>query len=91
MDDDITAHDRRRRRCPMLGNDVPFSYCRAPARDLPCRRIFDCWWETFDVRAFLGGHFTEDDIARILAPPKDRTVTLIELIERARKANEPHP
>ena len=91
MDDDITAHDRRRRRCPMLGHDVPFSYCRAPARDLPCRRIFDCWWETFDVRAFLERHFSEDDVARILAPPKDKAATLIELIERARKANKPEP
>jgi len=91
MAHDITAHDHRRRRCPMLGHDVPFSYCRAPARDLPCRRIFDCWWETFDVRAFLSSHFSEDDIARILAPPKHKTVTLVELIERARKANEPQP
>ncbi|KPK41292.1 MAG: hypothetical protein AMK72_15355 [Planctomycetes bacterium SM23_25] len=91
MADDITAHDRRRRRCPMLGHDVPFSYCRMPGRPLPCGRIFDCWWETFDVRTFLGGHFSEADIARILAPPKDKAVTLVELIEKARKANEPKP
>ena len=91
MAEDITAHDARRRRCPMLGHDVPFSYCRTPGRQLPCSRIFDCWWETFDVETFLRGHFSEDQIAEILAPRKDKAATLIELIEKARKANEPKP
>ncbi len=91
MADRITAHDGRRRRCPMLGHDVPFSYCRAPGRQLPCSRILDCWWETFDVETFLRGHFSEDQIAEVLAPRKDKAATLIELIEKARKANEPKP
>jgi len=91
MAEDLTAHDDRRRRCPMLGHDVPFAYCRAPARELPCRRIFDCWWETFDVRAFIGEHFSHQDIAQILAPPKNKTATLIELIEKARRANDSGP
>jgi hypothetical protein len=91
MADEITAHDRRRRRCPMLGHDVPFSYCRAPGRRLPCGRIADCWGETFDVGAFIRRHFSQDDIARILAPPKDKAASLIELIEKARKANESGP
>jgi len=91
MADRITAHDARRRRCPMLGHDVHFSYCREPGRQLPCSRILDCWWQTFDVRAFLRGHLSEEDIARVLAPPKDKAATLIELIAKARKANEPKP
>jgi len=72
----------------MLGHTVPFSYCRAPGRDLPCGRIFDCWWETFDVVAFIRAHFSEADIARITAPPPDKRATLVELIERARRAKE---
>ena len=91
MAEDITAHDGRRRRCPMLGHDVPFSYCRTPGRQLPCSRIFDCWGETFDVGAFIRRHFSQDDIARILAPPKDKAASLIELIEKARKASESGP
>jgi len=85
----IDAHDHRSRRCPMLGHTVPFSYCRAPGRDLPCGRIFDCWWETFDVVAFIRAHFSEADIARITAPPPDKRATLVELIERAKRAAEP--
>ena len=33
----------------MLGHDLTFAYCRAPAKQLPCRKILDCWFETFDV------------------------------------------
>ena len=72
----------------MLGHEVPFAYCRAPGRDLPCGKVFDCWYETFDVDAFLRSLFSEDDIARILTPRQDKMASLIELIERARKANQ---
>ena len=91
MADDIQAHDARRRRCPMLGHDVPFAYCRAPGQELPCRRIFDCWWETFDVEAFVRQHFGDDGITRILAPRQDKAATLVDLIEKARRANTPKP
>lgn len=84
--DDIASQDHRLRRCPALGHDVPFAYCRAPAAPLPCRRILDCWWETFDVEAFVRGHFSEDQIRAILAPRPDKVATIVELIEQARKA-----
>jgi hypothetical protein len=83
--EDIANQDHRLRRCPTLGHDVPFSYCRAPAAPLPCRRILDCWWETFDVEAFVRTHFSEDQIRTILAPRPDKVATIVELIERARQ------
>jgi hypothetical protein len=86
VEEDITSHDGRKRRCPMLGHDVQFSYCRAPGRRLPCRRVFDCWFETFDVEAFIRGHFAEADIQQILAPPTDKVSTLLDLIEKARRS-----
>ena len=91
MGEDFTHHDGRRRRCPMLGHDVPFAYCRAPGSEIPCRRVFDCWWETFEVEAFIRVHYSEDDVAKILAPRQDKTSTIVELIERARKAAEKKP
>jgi hypothetical protein len=84
--DDITAHDGRRRRCPMLGHEVPFGYCRAPGRELPCRRVVDCWWEAFDVESFLRAHFSEEDLREMLAPPQHKVLSLVELIEQARKS-----
>jgi len=73
----------------MLGHDVDFAYCRAPGSDVPCRRIFDCWWEAFDVEAFVREHFGQDVIDKILAPPPDKRVSLYELIRKAQQAKAP--
>jgi len=91
MAEDITHHDGRRRRCPMLGHDVPLAYCRAPGSEIPCRRVFDCWWETFEVEAFVRAHYGAGVIAQILAPRQDKTATIVELIERARKNADKKP
>lgn len=80
---DITEQDHRSRRCPMLGHDVHFSYCRGPGRNLPCRRILDCWFELFDVRTFVRSHYSEEQIAETLRPRQEKVVTLVELIRRA--------
>ncbi len=88
MDENLKAHDGRTRRCPKLGHDLTFAYCRAPGRALPCGKVFDCWWEAFDVEGWARAHFTGDEIARILAPPPPKTATLVELIERAKRARK---
>ena len=70
----------------MLGHPVQFSYCRSPGGPLPCRRIFDCWWETFDVESFVRAHYSGEEIETILAPRTDKMTSIVELIERARQA-----
>ena len=85
MSDGIASHDGRRRRCPRLGHEVPFGYCRRPARDLPCGRIADCWWEQFDVAGFLRAHYAPEQIGRILAPPAPKAATLVDLIRQVRR------
>lgn len=79
----LTDHDARTRRCPMLGHEVPFSYCRQPAQEVPCRKIHDCWWETFDIKAFIENHYSKDIQTAILAPPKPKVLSLLEIIEQA--------
>ena len=91
MSDKITGNDHRSRRCPMLGHNINFSYCRAPGSDIPCRKIFDCWWETFDVETFMRENFTEQQIQKIVAPPKDKALTLIELIQNTKTKNDRNP
>jgi hypothetical protein len=86
MTDAIAAHDARSRHCPMLGHDVPFAYCRAPGRDLPCGKVADCWWETFDVETYLRTHWSSDQLAQVLAPRPDKLCSLVDLIAKARKA-----
>ena len=41
-------------RCPRLGGQVSFGYCRMGTDDgSACWKIFDCWWEYFDVVEYL--------------------------------------
>jgi len=69
----------------MLGHDVEFGYCRHPAKELPCRKIFDCWWQVFDVESFVQTYYTSEQIDAILAPPADKAATLVDLIRRAQQ------
>ena len=46
--------------CRRLGHDVPFGYCLREGGDRPCRLVFDCWWERFDVQSFLRDRLPED-------------------------------
>ncbi len=85
MAETISQHDQRKRHCPLLGHEIHFGYCRAPASELPCRKIFDCWFRIFDVEAFIRSYYSPADVEKILAPRPDKAATLVELIEQARK------
>jgi hypothetical protein len=77
------------RRCPRLGNAVPFNYCEICGDDQqPCFKILDCWWEHFDVVQYLKDNLSENQFTRLMAArPKPKVTSLVELIEQARKRN----
>ena len=82
----LEEHDERVRRCPRLGHEVTFRYCRTQEGESICPRILDCWWETFDVRGFLERHLPPEQMRPLLEgerPPK--IASLVELIEQARR------
>lgn len=81
------SKDHFTRRCPRLGGHVSFQYCRAYGDDgLPCWKTFDCWWEYFDVVAYLKKNLNEEDFKRLAGKkPKPKITSLIELIEQAKK------
>jgi hypothetical protein len=83
----LTKHDSLLQRCPMLGHEVTFSYCRQPGQEVPCRKILDCWWEAIDIRAFVADNYSEEIQNAIVQPPKPKMLSLLEIIERTRKAN----
>jgi hypothetical protein len=83
----LTDQDTLLQRCPMLGHEVAFSYCRQPGQEIPCRKIFDCWWERFDVQTFVANNFPEEIRNAIIRPPKPKILSLIEIIEQARKTS----
>jgi hypothetical protein len=82
-----TSKDHLEQRCPRLGGSVPFQYCRTSGEnDLPCWKIFDCWWECFDVVTFLKTYLPEDVIEQIAnTRPKPKITSLVEIIARAQK------
>ena len=84
----MTEHDTRTRHCPMLGHDVPFSYCRQPGQEIPCRKIFDCWWETIDIQAFIANYYSEEVQKAIVQPPTPKMLSLLEIIEQASRRNK---
>ena len=80
------AFDALERRCPRLGGPISFGYCRTTGEDrLPCWKIFDCWWESFDVVEYLKKSLPEETFHRLVnTKPKPKVLSLVELIEQAK-------
>jgi hypothetical protein len=76
-------------RCPRLGHQINFSYCRSENMGLPCFKTLDCWFTYFDVHAHLKSRLTEADFQRVFQTPgKPKIFSLMDLIEQAQK-NKP--
>ncbi|MFZ2039558.1 MAG: hypothetical protein WAV08_02610 [Desulfobacterales bacterium] len=77
------------RRCPRLGGPVTFAYCRDHAGDwpgAPCGKLLDCWWERFDVAAYLQANLPAETVAKLLQrEPRPKIHSLLEMIARARQ------
>jgi hypothetical protein len=81
-------------RCPKLGHEIVFSYCRSESGKLPCRKVLDCWHPYFEVESYFREILSEDQWKAVFeTPPKPKMLTLLELIEQVKnrqkdKANE---
>jgi hypothetical protein len=86
----MEKYDHLEIRCPRLGGEVSFAYCKQEGGDLPCPRIIVCWQAHIPVEAFLRKTLTQEEwdlcFNRL---PKDRMTTLIEIIEAAKKRKTP--
>ena len=74
------------RRCPRLGGPVDFKYCKTCGpKATMCWKVIDCWWEYFDVKAYLEAHLPPDDVTRLAeAQPQPKIASLVDLIEQAK-------
>jgi len=80
--------DALERRCPRLGGDVFFGYCKScEAGQSPCFKVFDCWWEHFDVVAHMKGCLSTAAFDRLAArrPAPDKVTRLVDLIRQAQE------
>lgn len=86
----MEKYDHLEIRCPRLGGEVSFAYCKKEGGDLPCPRIIACWQVHIPVEAFLRKILTQKEWDLFFnRPPKDKVTTLMELIEAAKKREKP--
>ena len=73
-------------RCPRLGGEVTFAYCRREQGNLPCGRTLICWQQRFPVDEYLRGIMSEEDMERCFgSPPKSKLSQILEVAEEAKK------
>jgi hypothetical protein len=82
-------------RCCRLGHEVTFGYCRQETGGKPCRLILDCWWEQFNVRAFLQAHLSAKEMSEVeragLSTPTSKVQNLFDLIQQAKNRLKEKP
>jgi len=72
-------------RCPRLGHQINFSYCRSENSGLPCFKTLDCWYTHFDVHTYLKDKLTKEDFKKaFLDKGKPKVSSLFDLIEQAK-------
>ncbi|GBC59692.1 hypothetical protein DENIS_0633 [Desulfonema ishimotonii] len=83
------VYDHFERRCPRLGHRVGFEYCRTCGPEgAVCPKTADCWWEYFDIVAWLRVHLTEAAFQKLAAArPQPKVLSLVELIAQAKARN----
>ena len=85
--------DDLERRCPRLGGQIRFNYCRGRDGGTdPCFKVLDCWWERFDVVTYFRRQLSEQAFARLTqARPPDKVASLVDIIRQAQiRVQEDH-
>ena len=82
----MNKHDNRLIRCPRLGGEVTFAYCRQENNNLPCPRALKCWQIYFPVEIYLREILTEAEWTQCFEmPPKDKITSIFEIVEKVKK------
>ena len=71
---------------------MTFAYCRcAEAGGDPCFKVFDCWWERFDIVTLMRNHLTPEAFERLRqAHPAPKITSLLDIIAQAKaRVNNP--
>jgi hypothetical protein len=73
-------------RCPRLGHQIVFSYCRVENEGLPCFKALDCWHQHFSVEEYFQKEITQDQWKKAFSrPTKNKMFSLLEMIEQTKK------
>ncbi len=89
MTEIVPPPDEKTIRCPRLGHQISFSFCRIENKGLPCFKTLDCWYVHFPVEAHLRTELTPEQWQKAFErPAKPKMASLLELIEQAKKAGK---
>ena len=73
-------------RCPRLGQQIHFGYCRQENMGLPCFKTLDCWHTHFQVVDYLRQELTDDEWRESFEKPATpKILSLAQLIDKAQK------
>jgi len=73
-------------RCPRLGHQIYFDYCRRENMGQPCFKVLDCWFTYFKVDEFLRQEMGEQQFAAFINNPgQPKMLSLAEMIAQAQK------
>ena len=73
-------------RCPRLGGEVTFAYCRREQGDLPCRMTLRCWQDMIPVEEHLRECLSDDEwVSCFHTSPKDKITTILEIADAVKK------
>ena len=79
-------------RCPRLGHELTFAYCRKEGGALPCGRVVTCWSGRFPVEDHLRAGMAKEDWERfLLQKPREKVASLLEIIEKAKRGRTGRP
>lgn len=85
MRDVETIFDKLTVRCPQLGGNVDFKYCRKVAEGLPCGRSLICWEASFPVDQYMVRVLNQDEWHKVFEAPSNSR------LDKILKAAQPHP
>ncbi|MFC1670926.1 hypothetical protein ACFL20_11085 [Spirochaetota bacterium] len=80
----MERYDREEIYCRKLGHNLNFKYCRSVSEGIPCFKIRDCWFQKISIDEYLNEVYSDEEIAKILTPPKEKVLSILELIEKAK-------
>ncbi len=84
----MDQYDDKTIRCPRVGGEVNFRFCRFENNMLPCRWIVGCWEMRMDMNKFMTDHYFKEEMDRIFTPPRPKIESLLNLVEKAKKVKQ---
>lgn len=85
--DNLNSFDEKQRYCPRLGGPIRFSFCRMAGDEKePCYKVFDCWFEHFDVVGYFRQCLSKEAFQDLACHrPPNKVTSLVGLIHQARQ------